>query len=79
MAIKIAVGQLVNSIGVPILVAKLKVEGTKTNYLEPNGLADDIFFIAMLNILVPLSYVFDFYEIMLKLIRWWKKQPYRRL
>lgn len=71
---------MVNSIGVPIIVAKvLKELGYQKTYLKANGVADDIFFIAMLNILVPVSYIFDFYEIMLKVIRWWKRQPYRRL
>lgn len=64
MAMKIAVGQLVNSICVPIVVAfvsKKLSDNEKKSILRANGLADDVFFIALLNILVPISAVIDFY------------------
>lgn len=76
---KIAVGQLANSICIPIIVAMVIKKTKGQSYLNGNGLANDVFFIALFNILVPVTYIFDFYEICLKIIRWWKSQPYRRL
>lgn len=59
------------------MVIKNTVNGRR--YLNGNGLANDVFFIALFNILVPVTYIFDFYELCLKAIRWWKSQPYTRL
>jgi hypothetical protein len=82
-ALKIGLGQLVNSIGVPIivtLISQANVYGlTAKPWLKTGGLVDDVFFIAALNILVPIGLFFDPWEIYLRVIRWWYTKPKNRL
>jgi len=68
---KIALAQLINSIAVPMIVATI----SNKSWFRVNGLVDDVFFIALLNLLVPLSFLIDPYEIVLKVIRWWVSDP----
>lgn len=75
IALKIGVGQLANSIIVPIVVTIISGK----SWLRSNGLVDDIFFIALFNLLVPITTLIDFYEHWLRLVRWWYSDPDRRL
>lgn len=72
---KIALAQLINSIAVPMVVAAI----SNKSWFRVNGLVDDVFFIALLNLLVPISFLIDPYEIVLKVVRWWVSDPERRL
>lgn len=67
----------------PIVVTLISQAGTTNikykTWLGPGGLVDDVFFIALLNILVPLSSFLDPWEIYLKILRWWHSKPNNRL
>ena len=81
-ALKIGLGQLVNSIGVPIivtLISQANVGIKKKTWLQQGGLVDDVFFIAALNVLVPIAQFFDPWEMFLRFIRWWFSKPGNRL
>lgn len=82
IAIKIGVAQLVNSIGVPIIVTLISQANTsmqRKSWVGAGGLVDDVFFIAALNTLVPIAILFDPWEIYLKFWRWWYSRPLKRL
>jgi hypothetical protein len=66
IAIKIGISQLINSIGVPIVVTLVNGDN---HWWEPGGLADTVFFVAILNILVPISAFLDPWNIYLKVNR----------
>jgi len=60
--LKIGFAQLVNSIGVPIVVTLISQSNTAMKekpWVKAGGVVDDVFFIALLNILVPLGLFFD--------------------
>lgn len=81
-ALKIGLGQLVNSIGVPIIVTLISRSGTsmqRKSWLQSGGLVDDIFFIAAINAIVPLVFIFDPWEHFLRIKRWWYSKPNNRL
>ena len=82
IAFKIGIGQLINSIGVPIVVtiianADSGMEDKK--WLIAGGLVDDVFYIALFSLLVPFGRLIDPWEIFLKLRRWWASDPEKRL
>lgn len=83
IALKIGLGQLVNSIGVPIIVTLISQSGingmTPKPWLKSGGLVDDVFFIAALNVLVPIGLFFDPWELFLRFFRWWHSKPNNRL
>jgi hypothetical protein len=72
---KIALAQLINSIAVPMIVAAV----SKKSWFKVNGLVDDVFFIALMNLFIPISFLIDPYEILLKFVRWWVSDPETRL
>jgi hypothetical protein len=69
------VGQVINSIIVPITVTIV----TGKSWLKANGLVDDVFYIALLNLFVPFATLLDPYEHLLELMRWWYRDSDRRL
>lgn len=82
IALKIGIAQLVNSIGVPIIVTLISQSHTSMaarTWLKSGGLVDTVFFVAALNILVPIGVFFDPWEIYLKIKRWYYSKPDNRL
>lgn len=84
--------QLANSILVPIFVtliaqssdqfidiSKIGLVKVDKPWLKTGGLVDDVFFIAAINIFIPLSLFLDPWEIYLRLKRWWYTLPYNRI
>ena len=82
IAFKIGLGQLINSIGVPIVVtiiANNDPDVEDKSWLKAGGLVDDVFYISVFSLLVPFGRLIDPWEIFLKLRRWWASDPERRL
>lgn len=82
IAFKIGIGQLINSIGVPLVVTILSNNDPNIpdkTWLNAGGLVEDVFYIALFNLGVPIGRLIDPYEILLKVVRWWKSDPDRRL
>ena len=63
IGIKIAVSQIINCIGVPVLLACL---GQEAIY-EEGGLVTNVFFISLFNMLLPIGRFIDPFNIILKL------------
>jgi hypothetical protein len=72
---KIGISQLVNSIGVPIVTTAI----ADNIWMRPGGLADTVFFVGILNILVPISIFFDPWNLYLRIKRWYYSKPDHRL
>lgn len=49
------------------------------SWLKSGGLVDDVFYIALLSLLVPLGRLLDPWEIYLRVLRWYYEDPERRL
>lgn len=49
------------------------------HWLKAGGVVDDVFFIALLNIFVPIGLFFDPYDKWLRIKRWWYSRPNNRL
>jgi len=82
IALKIGLGQIANSIGVPIIVTLISQSNTsmkEKSWLKSGGLVDDVFFIAIINILVPIVNFIDPWEQYLRVRRWWNEKPMDRL
>lgn len=74
--------QLINSIGVPIsvnLVSHRFSNLGEKRWLKSGGMVDDIFFISLLNVFVPLLRLIDPLEQFYKFQRWYYSKPKNRL
>lgn len=82
IAIKIAIGQIINSIGVPLIVAAVassdpRLEDKK--WLSAGGLVNDVFFIALFGLATPFGRFLDPWEFFLKFLRWFHTRPQQKL
>lgn len=82
IAIKIGIGQIVNSIGVPLIVAAVASNDPRLvdkKWLSAGGLVNDVFFIALFSLAVPFGRFLDPWEFFLKFLRWFHTKPLQKL
>jgi hypothetical protein len=82
IAFKIGLSQILNSIGVPIVVTVISQTYSnisRRTWLEAGGLVETVFFVGILNVLIPIAIFIDPWEIYLKIVRWYYSRPSRRL
>ena len=71
IGIKIAVSQIINTIGVPVTLALM---GKETIYDE-GGLVTQVFFIGLINMLLPIGRFIDPFNLILKLREKYYEDP----
>ena len=79
IALKIGIGQLLNSIGVPLVVAAVKVESDTARFLAAGGLVEDVFYISLFSLFSPIGRFIDPFNILLKIQRSYYEDPEKRL
>lgn len=72
---KIAVSQILNSVGVPILLTYVN----RQNLFASDGLVTNVFFIALINMLLPVGRLLDPFNLILRLREKYYSDPERRL
>ena len=75
IGIKIAVSQIVNSVGVPLTLTYIHNE----NVFASGGLVTNVFFISLFNLLLPVGRFIDPLNILFHLRRRYYSEPWRRL
>ena len=62
---KIGIAQLLNSIGVPLIVAFINVEYQTEKFYAAGGLVEDVFWISVFGLISPIARLCDPYHIFL--------------
>lgn len=68
-----------NSIGVPLVVAAIKVQNDTKQFLAAGGLVEDVFYISLFSLFSPIGRFIDPFNIFLKMQRSYVEDPDKRL
>lgn len=76
LGLKAVLAVLINTILIPIMVNVF----SEQNLFGPNGLADDVFFLAITNaFLSPFLKIFDVYFYYTRILKWYYNKPVQKL
>ena len=70
---------MLNSIGVPLVIAAIKVQADTKNFLVAGGLVEDVFFISLFSLFSPIGRFIDPFNIFLDIKRWYYEDPSQRI
>ena len=62
---KVGISQLLNSIGVPLVIAAVNVGFDTKKFYSAGGLVDDVFWIALFGLIAPIGRLIDPFNIFL--------------
>ena len=79
IALKVGIGQLLNSIGVPLVISIIKVKSNTSALLAAGGLVEDVFYISLFSLFTPIGRLIDPYNLFLEAKRWYFSKPSQRL